>query len=54
MKDVQVKEEKDVASSAFTDIKSLIIAEVPDEDKISGFGDYGDSSDDDDSDDDED
>lgn len=29
------------------DIKSQIIAEVPDEDKMSGFGDYGDSSDED-------
>ena len=33
--------------STMPDIKSQIIAEVLDEDKISGFGDYGDSSDDD-------
>ena len=42
------KEEKTIASSALTNMESLIICEVPDEDKNSAFGDYGDSSDDDD------
>ena len=44
------KEEKTIASSALTNMESLIICEVPDEDKNSAFGDYGDSSDDSDSD----